>query len=143
MFKFFFFYLVKYNLNISDNIVFSIESILSKINCLWKKPSERMNGEITMNSVTISIGKNYSDSSANELILHPCTMTLEIVLSSDPWVPAIMRPTKQIKILTDYISFHLSPDHYNTLKLLWNEYKYLLEYNKNSTTNLSQSRFLL
>ncbi|XP_025418587.1 vacuolar protein sorting-associated protein 13B-like [Sipha flava] len=130
---------IKLSTENNDNIIFSIESVLSKIHCLWKKPSERMNGEITMNSVTISIGHNYSNSSANELILHPCTMTLEIVLSSDPWVPAILRPTKQIKILTDYISFHISPVNYNTLKLIWNEYKYLLEYNKNATTNLSQN----
>lgn len=122
--------------------MFSIESILSKLNCLWKKPSERMNGEITLNSVTISIGHTYSNSSINELLLHPWTMTLEIVLSSDPWVPEYFRPTKLLKILTDYISFHISPDHYNTLKLIWNEFKYLFEYNKNTTENPSSSMFI-
>lgn len=127
------------NLYILDNIILSIESILSKLNCVWRKPSERMNGEITLNSVTISVGHDYSNYKTNELILHPWTMTLEIVLSSDPWVPEYFRPTKQLKILTDYISFHISPDNYNTLKLLWDEYKYLIEYNKNTTKNQNQS----
>lgn len=126
-------------LDILDNIVLSIESILSKLNCLWRKPSQRMNGEITLNSVTISVGHDYSKYNTNELLLHPWTMTLEIVLSSDPWVSEYLRPTKQIKILTDYISFHISPDHFNTLKLIWNEYKYLFEYNKNTTKNQNQS----
>lgn len=139
--KFFFFFinLIRNNLDILDNIVLSTESILSKLNCLWRKPSQRMNGEITLNSVTISVGHDYSNCNTNELILHPCTMTLEIVLSSDPWVPEYLRPTKQLKILTDYISFHISPDHYNILKLIWNEYKYLFEYNKNTTKNQNQS----
>lgn len=123
----------------NNNIVLSIESILYKLNCLWRKPSERMNGEITLNSVTISVGHDYSNNNTNELILHPWTMTLEIILSSDPWVPEYLRPTKQLKILTDYISFHISPDHYNTLKLMWNEYKYLFEYNKNTTKKQNQS----
>jgi len=127
------------NLYILDNIVLSIESILSKLNCLWRKPSERMNGEITLNSVTMSVGHNYSNYNTNELILHPWTMTLEMILSSDPWVPEYLRPTKQLKIFTDYISFHISPDHYNTLKLIWNEYKYLFECNKNTTNNQNQS----
>lgn len=130
------------NLYILDNIVFSIESILSKLNCLWKKPSERMNGEITLNSVTMSIGHNYLNSNTNELILHPCTMNLEIVLSSDPWVPEYYRPTKQLKIQTDYILFHVSPDHYNTLKLIWNEYKYLFE-NKNTTKHINRRKFIV
>lgn len=122
--------------------MFSIESIISKLNCLWKKPSERMNGEITLNSITISIGHNYSNYNTNELILHPSTLTLEIVLSSDPWIPEYFRPTKQFKILTDYISFHISPSHYNTLKLIWKEYKYLFEYNKKPMNNISYSMFI-
>lgn len=126
-----------------DNIVFSVESILSKLNCLWNKPSERMNGEITLNSVTISIGNNYLHSNTNKLILHPWTMTLEIVLSSDPWVPEYFRPTKQLKILTDYISFHISPNYYNKLKLIWNEFKYLFEYNKNMKKNQSRSMSII
>lgn len=123
--------------------MFSIESTISKLNCLWKKPSERINGEITLNSVTISVGHTNSISSINELILHPWTMTLEIVLSSDPWVPEYFRPTKQLKILTDYISFHISPDHYKKLKLIWNEYKYLFEYHKYSTRNQNLSMFII
>lgn len=118
----------------------SIESMFSKLNFLGKKPSERMNGEITLNSATISIGNNYSNSNKNELILHPWSMNLEINLTSDPWVPEYFRPTKQLKILTDYISFHISPIQYNTLKLIWNEYKYLFKYHKNTTKNLLQSK---
>jgi len=102
-----------------------------------------MNGEITLNSVTVSIGHTFSNSNINELLLHPWTMTLEIVLSSDPWVPEYFRPTKQFKIVTDYVSFHISPDLFNTLKLIWNEYKYLFEYNKNTTKNLSLSMFII
>lgn len=102
-----------------------------------------MNGEITLNSVTVSIGHNYLNSNTNELILHPWTMTLEIVLSSDPWVPEYFRPTKQLKIQTEYISVHISPDHYNKLKLIWNEFNYLFEYNKNTTKDLSQSMFII
>lgn len=101
-----------------------------------------MNGEITLNSLTISLGHNSTNSISNELVLHPCTMVLEVVLSSDPWVPEYIRPTKQLKIQTDYISFHISPDHVNTLKLIWNEYKYLFSHNKNSTNNLTQSMFI-
>lgn len=119
----------------------SIENIFSKLNCLWKKPSERMNGEITLNSATISIGN--SNSNSNELLLHPWTMTLDISLSSDPWVPEHFRPTKQLKILTDYISFNISPNQYNTLKLMWDEYKYLFKYNKNTTKHVIQSKFII
>lgn len=122
--------------------MFSIESVLSKLNCLWKKPSERMNGEVTLNSVTVSIGHNYLNSNSNELILHPWTMTLEVVLSSDPWVPESFRPTKQLKISTDYISFDISPDHFNTIRQIWNEYKYVFEYDTNSTKQLSQGMFI-
>lgn len=117
--------------------------MFSKINCLWRKPSERMNGEITLNSVSISIGKKYENSITNELILHPWTMTIEMVLSSDPWVPEYFRPTKQLKLITDYISFDMSPNHYNILKSIWNEYKYLFEYNKSTTRNLSSSMLIL
>lgn len=120
----------------------SIESISSKLSSLWKKPSERMSGEITLNSVTISIGQNYSNYNSNKLILHPLTMTLEIVLSSDPWVPEYFRPTKQLKILTDYVAFHISPSHYNTLKLIWNEYKFFIEHNKNIAKTTSCSMFI-
>lgn len=129
-------------LYILDNIIFSIESVFSKLNCLWRKPSERLNGEITLNSVAISIGHNHKNLNINELILHPWTMSLEIILSSDPWVPEYFRPTKQFKILTDYMSFDVSPNHYNTLKLIWNEYKYLFEYAKNTTNSLSRSMFI-
>lgn len=108
---------------------------------MWRKPSERLNGEITLNSLTISVGHDLTNSISNELVLHPCTMALEVVLSSDPWVPEYFRPTKQLKILTDYVSFHISPDHYNTLYLMWNEYKYLLNHNKNAASSLSQSMF--
>lgn len=123
--------------------MFSIESILSKLNCLWKKPSERMNGEVTLNSVTVSIGNNHLNSNSNDLILHPWTMTLEIALSSDPWVPESFRPTKQLKISTDYISFNVSPDHYNIIRQVWDEYKYLFEYNTNSTKQFNQSMFIV
>lgn len=126
-----------------DDIVFSIESILSKLNCLWKKPSERMNGEVTLNSVTVSIRHNHLNSNSNDLILHPWTMTLEIALSSDPWVPESFRPTKQLKITTDYISFYVSPDNYIILRQIWNEYKYIFDYNKNSTKQPSQSMFII
>lgn len=101
-----------------------------------------MNGEITLNSITISIGHNNSNYNTNELILYPWTMTLEIILSSDPWVPEYFRPTKQFKILTDFISFHLSPAHYNTLKLIWHEFKYVFEYNKKPTKNIIHSMFI-
>lgn len=128
------------NLCFLDHITFSIESIISKLNCLWKKPSKRMNGEITLNSVTVSIGHHFNK---NELILHPWTSIIEVVLSSDPWVPEYYRPTKQLKIITDYISFNISPIKYNTLLLIWNEYKYLFEYNKNVAKNQNQSMVLL
>lgn len=102
-----------------------------------------MNGEITLSSATISISSNYLNSKINELILHPWTMTLEVNLSSDPWVPEYFRPTKQLKVLTDYISFNISPNQYNTLKLIWDEYKYLFKYNKNKTKHLTQSKFII
>lgn len=100
-----------------------------------------MNGEVTLNSVTVSIGHYHLNSSSNDLILHPWTMTLEIALSSDPWVPESFRPTKQLKISTDYISFNVSPDHYIIIRQMWNEYKYLFEYNQNSIKQFSQSMF--
>jgi len=121
--------------------VLSIESIVSKLHCSWKKPSERLSGEIILNSATISTGYKYLDSIKNELIIHPCTMILELVMSSDPWVPEHIRPSKQLKIITDYISLNISSNHYNALQLIWNEYKYLFECNKNTTENPCQSMF--
>ncbi|XP_050421986.1 intermembrane lipid transfer protein VPS13B-like isoform X2 [Adelges cooleyi] len=119
----------------NDNIIFSIESVYSKLNSLWKMPSERLNGEITLNSMTISVGHDWPNIQTNDLVLHPWTMSVEINLSSDSWIPKYYRPSKHIKITSDFISVDMSPSHFETLKLILNEFKYLIDFNKNKKEN--------
>ncbi|XP_050539664.1 intermembrane lipid transfer protein VPS13B isoform X2 [Daktulosphaira vitifoliae] len=110
----------------NENIALSIENIKTKLNSLWKIPSERLNSEVTLNSVTMSVGHNWPNSNTNNLVLYPWTVSMKINLTSDSWVPESYRPAKLIKMNSDYISFHVSPNHCDILKLILNEFKFLV-----------------
>lgn len=106
-------------------------------------PSERLNGEITLNSMTISVGHDWPNIQTNDLVLHPWTMSVEINLSSDSWIPKYYRPSKHIKITSDFISVDMSPSHFETLKLILNEFKYLIDFNKNKKENENLSKLYI
>lgn len=97
----------------------NVENIHWQINCMRGIRSEEINGEITLNSVTISL--EYFDN--NDLLLYPTPIVIKTI--------SYLSNTKSLKQATDmnvtinYISLDLSRKHCEIVLLAWNTYKKL------------------
>lgn len=112
-----------------DTITLHVENMYTKLNRIRGIRSERTNGEITMDSVSLR------NCPSDDLLLRPTRIIMKIISYSSCTPSPIMNSTAELNVTTNCISFDVSQNNYEILLSMWNTYKYLFETKDNRIQN--------
>lgn len=112
-----------------DTITLHVENMYTQLNRIRGIRSERTNGEMTMDNVSLR------NCPSDDLLLHPTRIIIKMISYSSCTPLPIMNSTAELNVTTDCISFDVSQNHYEILLSMWNTYKYLFETKDNRIQN--------
>lgn len=112
----------------------NVENIHWQLHCQRGTTSEQMNGNITINGVTISLV--YFDT--DDLLLLPPT---PIIIKTISYLSntGSLKVGTELDVIINYISLDLSRKHCEILMLIWNKYKKIFGTKTKNSKNIESN----